>query len=443
VSRVFHRNSTKAMDVATSGDGIHLHLANGKTIIDGSGGAAVACIGHGNKRVAAAMAAQAAKVAYAHTAFFSSEPAEALADLILGDEPGGLTHAVFYSSGSEAMEAALKLARQYFVETGQPQRTKFIARRQSYHGTTLGALGVGGHRARRAMFEPLLAGAFSHVSPCFAYRGRGDGERDDAYVARLAAELEGEFRRVGPNTVAAFVAEPIVGAALGCVTAVPGYFKAMKSVCERHGALLILDEVMSGMGRSGSQHAWQQEGVTPDIQTVAKGLGGGYVPIGAILIGGRVVDAIRRGSGGFMHGQTYQAHAVACAGALEVQRIIREQDLIGNVARLAPTLEGALLDRLGNHSHVGDIRGRGFFWALELVRDRAQKTAFAMDVHIADRVKDAALARGLAVYPITGMVDGLSGDAVIIAPPFNATAAEITEIADRLAPAVADAIATL
>ena len=249
-------------------------------------------------------------------------------------EPGGLTHAWFCSSGSEGNEAALKLARQYFVEIGQPQRTHFIARRQSYHGNTLGALAAGGNMMRRALYEPILSPAFSLVSPCFAYRFQRDDETDAQYVDRLADELEAEFQRLGPDSVIAFIAEPVVGATTGCVAALPGYFKRVREICDRHGALLILDEVMCGMGRTGTMHAWEQEGITPDIQVVAKGLGGGYQPIGGVLIAGK--DRRRRshaGSGGFMHGHTYQAHPVACAAALEVQRIIREDNLLDECPR--------------------------------------------------------------------------------------------------------------
>ena len=402
MSRILQRDLSHVPDTAVGGDGIWLHLASGKKIIDGSGGAAVACIGHGERRVADAMAAQAGRMAYAHTGFFTSEPAEALAECLLAHEPGGLTHAFFVSSGSEAMEAAIKLARQYFIEVGQPARTRFIARRQSYHGTTLGALGVGGHVARRAPYEPLLSDAFSRVSPCYAYRNQVSGESDQDYVARLAAELDAEFVRLGPDTVAAFCAEPVVGAAIGCVTALPGYFPAMRAVCDRHGALLILDEVMCGMGRTGTLHAWEQEGVAPDIQAVAKGLGGGYAPIGGILVAGRIIEALRHGSGGFMHGQTYQAHPVACAAALEVQRILAERALVANVAAMGERLDAMLTERFGNHRHVGDIRGRGLFYALEFVEDRAEKRPFEPSARVAERVKDAAMERGLAVYPCVG-----------------------------------------
>ena len=315
MTRVLHR-SGGVPPIAVAGEGIYLHTEDGRRIIDASGGAAVACLGHGNRRVADAIGRQAAAMAYAHTGTFASRPAEALADILLQDEPGGLTRAWFCSSGSEGNEAAIKLARQYFLEIGEPRRVRTIARRQSYHGTTLGALAAGGNMMRRSHHEPILSQTHSLVSPCFAYRFQQDGETDAQYLDRLTDELEAEFQRVGPDTVMAFLAEPVVGATTGCVTALPGYFQRVRAICDRHGALLILDEVMCGMGRTGSVHAWQQEGVAPDIQVIAKGLGGGYQPIGGILITERIVRALADGSGGFLHGQTYQAHPVACAAAL-------------------------------------------------------------------------------------------------------------------------------
>src|ERR1700761_871628 len=347
MSRVLHRSGGQP-PIAVSGEGIHLILADGRRIIDASGGAAVACLGHGNRRIAEAIGRQAGKMAYAHTGTFSSQPAEDLADIVLDGEPGGLSHAYFCSSGSEGTEASLKLARQYFVEIGQPQRTRFIARRQGYHGNTLGALGAGGNMMRRALYEPILAPAFSLVSPCFPYRFKRDDESDQQYVDRLADELEAEFQRLGPDTVIGFLAEPVVGATTGCVTALPGYFKRVREICDRHGALLILDEVMCGMGRSGSMHAWEQEGITPDLQVIAKGLGGGYQPIAGLLIADRIVQALNAGSGGFMHGHTYQAPPVACAAALEVQHIIRDGNLLANVRAMGTRLETALIERFGN-----------------------------------------------------------------------------------------------
>lgn len=441
MSRVLHRTVTTQPEVAVAGDGIYLTLADGRRVIDGSGGAAVAVIGHGNRRVAQAIGDQAARMAYAHTGFFSSEPAEALAELLIDGAPGNLSRAFFVSSGSEAMEAAIKMGRQYFIEIGQPQRVHFIARRQSYHGNTIGALALGGNAYRRAPYEEMLPTHFSHVSACFPYHGQAEGEGDGAYVARLAAELEAEFQRIGPDKVVAFCAETVVGATAGCVTAANGYFKAMRDVCDRHGALLILDEIMCGMGRTGTVHAWEQEGVSPDIQALAKGLGGGYQPIGAILVSQKVIDGLAQGSGAFVHGHTYQAHPVACAGALEVQKIIREEDLLSNVQARGNDLRDALTARFAQHQFVGDIRGRGLFWAIEIVADRASRQAFDAGLRVYDRIKTAALGAGLGIYPTGGTIDGRSGDHILIAPPYNVTTDQIALIVDRLGASVDEALA--
>ena len=435
-SRLIHRSLNAVLPRAASGEGIHLIAEDGRRIIDGSGGAAVAALGHGHPRVLEAMRRQMEALCYAHTSFFTTAPAEELAEIVVGDEPGGLTHAWFCSSGSEAMEAALKLARQYHLERGETQRTRFIARRQSYHGNTLGALGVGGSMMRRPAFAPMLGQVFDHVSPAFAYRFRRDDESEAEYVTRLAAELEAAFQAAGPGNVAAFVAETVVGATTGCVAAPGGYFKAVREVCDRHGALLILDEVMSGMGRTGTMHAWEQEGIAPDIQTIAKGLGGGFQPIGGVLAAGRVVQALRDGSGIFRHGHTYQGHPVACAAALAVQKVIREDGLLQAVRDRGAQLEQALHDRLGNHAHVGDIRGRGLFWAIELVQDRATRREFDPALKVNDRIKNEAFARGLACYAMAGTIDGARGDHVILAPPYISSEADIGRMVAILGDAV-------
>lgn len=440
-SHLVHRSLRADPPVALHGEGIWITGKDGHRVIDGSGGAAVACLGHGHPRVIAAMKRQIDELCYAHTALYSCESAERLADMMVGHAPGGLTHAYFCSSGSEGNEAAIKMARQYFLEIGQPQRVHFIARRQSYHGNTLGALSAGGNAMRRAPYMPLLSPAFSHVSPCYAYRDRQDGETDADYVARLAAELEAEFQRLGPDTVIAFMAETVVGATLGCVAALPGYFEAMRAVCDRHGALLILDEVMSGMGRCGTLHAWEQEGIAPDLQIVAKGLGGGYQPIGGILVSGKVIAGLSAGTGAFMHGHTYQAHPVACAAAVAVQEAIHEDRLLENVRAMGRRLEQGLTERLGNHRHVGDIRGRGLFWAVEFVRDRGSKAVFDPALKLNDRIKQEAYARGLACYPMGGTIDGKHGDHVILAPPYIVTAAEVDMIVERFGDAVDAALA--
>ena len=416
-SRVLHRTVSFQPDMAVRGEGLLLTLEDGRQIVDASGGAAVACLGHGNARVARAIGAQAGKMAYAHTGFFTSEPAEALADFLLEGQPGGLSHAFFVSSGSEAMESALKLARQHFIERGEPERSRFIARRQSYHGNTLGSLAAGGNVGRRLPYEPIFADRFSLVSPCFPFHYQHAGESDEQFVARLASELDLEFQRLGPASVAAFCAEPVVGATAGCVTALPGYFPAIREVCNRYGALLILDEIMCGSGRTGTLHAWEQEGVTPDIQALGKGLGGGYQAIAAILISKEIVATLSAGSGAFVHGHTYQAHPVACAAALEVQQIIREENLLANVRTQGKLLEGLLRERFWAHPHVGDIRGRGLFFALEFLENRAEKRPFDPELRLHDRLKTQALRLGLGIYPSGGTIDGRRGDHVLIAPP--------------------------
>jgi adenosylmethionine-8-amino-7-oxononanoate aminotransferase len=435
-SRVMHRSLRETPPKAIGGEGVWLIAEDGRRILDASGGAAVSCLGHQHPRVLEAMSRQMAKLAYAHTGFFSSEPAEALAEHIVGEEPGGLAYAYFVSGGSEAIEASIKLARQYFIESGQPQRQHFIARRQSYHGNTLGALAAGGNAWRREPYAPLLSHAFSHVTPAFAYHERRDNESEADFVARLAAELEAEFRRLGPDTVAAFIAEPVVGATAGCVPPPEGYFRAVREICDRHGALLILDEVMCGMGRTGTLHAWQQEGIAPDIQAIAKGLGGGYQPIGAMLASGRIVDTIREASGAFQHGHTYLAHPMACAAALEVQHVIRDEHLLDRVKERGSQLERRLTERFGNHRHIGDIRGRGLFRAIELVADRSKRAPFDPALKLHQRIKAAAFENGLACYPSGGTVDGRSGDHVLLAPPYISTSDDIDMIVDRLGRAV-------
>jgi adenosylmethionine-8-amino-7-oxononanoate aminotransferase len=435
-SRVLHRSLRQAPPRAIGGEGVYLIAEDGKRVLDASGGAAVSCLGHQHPRVIEAMARQASKLAYAHTAFFSSEPAEALAEMLVGHEPGGLAYAYFVSGGSEAIEAGIKLARQYFIERGEPQRQHFIARRQSYHGNTLGALAAGGNAWRREPYAPLLSSAFSHVTPAFAYHEKRDNESDADFVSRLTGELEAEFQRLGPDTVAAFIAEPVVGATAGCVPAPEGYFKAVREICDRHGALLILDEVMCGMGRTGTTHAWEQEGITPDIQTIAKGLGGGYQPIGAMLARGTIIDTLRDGSGAFQHGHTYLAHPLACSAALAVQQIIRDDNLLDRIKERGKQLEQRLTEQFGNHRHVGDIRGRGLFWAIELVADRASRTPFDPALKLHQRIKTAAFADGLGCYPAGGTMDGRHGDHVLLAPPYIATPEEIDLIVEKLGSAV-------
>ena len=439
MTRILHRAAHSRMPVAVGGSGIELFDAEGKAYIDASGGAAVSCLGHAHPAVISALHEQLDRLAYAHTGFFTSEVAEALADLLVEDAPAGLSHVYLVSGGSEAVEAALKMARQYFVENGEPQRRHIIARRQSYHGNTLGALAAGGNEWRRAQFKPLLIETH-HIDPCYAYRLQETGESDEAYAARAAQQLEDKILELGADQVIAFVAETVVGATAGAVPPVADYLKRIRAICDRYGVLLILDEIMCGMGRTGTLYACEQEEIAPDLLVIAKGLGGGYQPIGGILINRRIIDAIKQGSGGFMHGHTYQAHPVACAAALEVQRIIREDNLLENINAMGRRLENALHERFGNHRHVGDIRGRGLFWALEFVTDRASKSVFDPALKMNERVKRAALENGVAIYPMGGTIDGKHGDHAIVAPPYIAQAANIDTIVDRLGDAVDRAV---
>ena len=442
MSHVFYRQPKQGYPIAVRGEGIEIVDRDSKRYLDASGGAAVSCLGHDHPRVIEAIQAQVARLAYAHTSFFTSEPAEALADHLIERAPEGIDRVYYVSGGSEAVEAALKMARQYFVEIGQPQRTRFIARRQSYHGNTLGALSVGGNAWRRRQFEPLLIDV-AHVSPCYAYREQGASETAEAYVARLADELDKTIQELGPESVIAFVAEPVVGATKGAVPPVPGYFRAVREICDRYGMLLILDEVMCGMGRTGTLFACEQEEVRPDLVTIAKGLGAGYQPIGATLVSRAIYEAIVAGSGFFQHGHTYMAHPTACAAGLAVQQTIVEEQLLGRVRQQGARLRDMLVERLGGHAHVGDVRGRGLFLGLELVADRASKRPFAPERRLHARVKSEALARGLMCYPNGGTIDGYRGDHVLLAPPFIVTDADLEVIVDRLQAAIDAALATV
>jgi adenosylmethionine-8-amino-7-oxononanoate aminotransferase len=435
MSRILHRQARAGYPRAVSGTGPYLFDADGKRYLDGSGGAAVSCLGHGHPAVLDAIREQAAKVAYAHTSFFTTEVAEALAERLVADAPAGISHAYLVSGGSEAVEAALKMARQYFVEIGQPERSLFIGRRQSYHGNTLGALSVGGNLPRRRQYAPLLTEA-RHVSPCYEYRDRLADETPEQYAERLAAELDAEIVAAGPRRVIAFIAETVVGATAGAVPPVPGYFRRIREICDRHGVLLILDEVMCGMGRTGTLYACEQEGIAPDIVTIAKGLGAGYQPIGAALLSQRIFDAIAGGSGSFQHGHTYIGHAIACAAALAVQRTIASEGLLERVRSLGELLDRELRRAFDAHPHVGDIRGRGLFRGLEFVADRATKAPFEPGERINTRVKQAAFELGLMCYPSGGTIDGLRGDHALLAPPYIIEPAHVDELVGKLSGAL-------
>ncbi|WP_254020573.1 aspartate aminotransferase family protein [Mesorhizobium escarrei] len=440
MTHILHRQIHASLPVAAGGKGIELFDRNGRAYIDASGGAAVSCLGHGHPEVTAALHAQADKLAYAHTSFFTNEPAETLADKLVAGAPQGISHAYFVSGGSEAVEAAIKMARQFFVETGKPERRNVIARRQSYHGNTLGALAAGGNEWRRAQFRPLLIDTH-HIDPCYAYRYQKAGESEAAYGLRAAQALEDKILQLGPDTVMAFVAEPVVGATAGAVPAVPGYFSRVREICDRYGVLLILDEVMCGMGRTGTLHACEQDGVAPDLMTIAKGLGGGYQPIGAVLLSRRIFDAFAEGSGFFQHGHTYMCHPMACAAALAVQEVIARDDLLANVRAMGAHLSRRLGERFGKHAHIGEIRGRGLFMGVELVEDRSTKAPFEPKRKLNAKIKREAMARGLLVYPAGGTIDGVRGDHVLLAPPFIIDAAAVDAVVERLGDAIDAAVA--
>ncbi len=431
MSHVFPRHRDHLPPTAVGGEGCYIIDQAGKRYLDGSGGAAVSCLGHGDPEVAAAIRAQLDAIAFAHTGFFTSEPAEKLADLLIANAPAGMDKVYFVSGGSEAVESAIKLARQYHLERGESGRTKIIARRQSYHGNTLGALAAGGNMWRREPFAPLLV-EMSHIDPCYPYREQAEGESDEDYGLRAANLLEAEIERLGPENVIGFLAEPVVGATLGAVPAAPRYFKRIREICDEHGILLILDEVMCGMGRTGTLFACEQDGVAPDIVCIAKGLGAGYQPIGAMLCTDKIYAAIAEGSGFFQHGHTYLGHPVATAAGHAVVSAILDRDLLDAVRNQGAKLRAGLESRFGQHPHVGDIRGRGLFLGLELVQDRDSKAPFDPALGVNKAVKKAALEAGLICYPMGGTLDGKRGDHVLLAPPFIIGDSQIEELLDKL-----------
>lgn len=435
MSHVFPRHTQAQLPVAARGEGIYLFDSEGKKYLDGSGGAAVSCLGHGDPDVIAAVKAQLDTLEFAHTGFLTSAPAEALSSRLIRHAPEGISRVYLVSGGSEAVEAAMKLARQYMLEIGQAQRTNFIARRQSYHGNTLGALGTGGNMWRREPFDPVMVSA-SHIAPCYAYRGQGEGESLHDYGQRVANELEAEILRLGPESVIGFLAEPVVGATAGAVPAVPGYFKRVREICDTYGVLLILDEVMCGMGRTGTFFACEQDNVRPDIVTIAKGLGAGYQPIGAMLCSETIYQAIADGSGFFQHGHTYLGHPVACAAANAVVTKLTDGGLTDRAAQMGTYLDQALTERFGQHPHVGDIRGRGMFRGLEFVKDQETKAPFDPDIKLAAQLKKQAFANGLICYPMSGTIDGRQGDHVLLAPPFICTEGQIDDLVDILATSI-------
>ncbi len=430
-SSVMHRSMLSDYPVATDGDGVFITDSSGKTYLDACGGAAVSCLGHSDTAVREAIREQLDHLAYAHTGFFTTRVMEELADDLVEHAPDGFSHVYFVSGGSEAVESALKLARQYFTEIGQSNRQVVISRRQSYHGNTLGALAAGGNFWRREPFDPMLVTGY-HISPCYAYRNQREDETPEAYGLRVANELESAIQLIGPNKVMAFIAEPVVGATAGAVEAVPGYFRRIREICDHYGVLLILDEIMCGMGRTGTLHACEQEGISGDLQTVAKGITAGYMPMGAVFIKRGIAEVIEKGSGAFQHGHTFIGHALACAAALATQKQVRERNLLENVRLQGAYLKEQLHQRLDHSPFVGDIRGKGLFIGIELVADKLTKEPFAPELKLSQNIKRLAMEQGLMCYPMGGTIDGRSGDHILLAPPFIVEQAHIDRIVDVL-----------
>ena len=430
-SNIFPRHTNYELPISAYGEGCYIFDINGKKYLDGSCGAAVSCLGHSDSSIKQAIIKQTEKLAFAHTSFFTSEPAEELANTLSLNSPKGLNKVYFVSSGSEAVEASLKLAKQYFNEIGKPQKHKVISRRQSYHGNTLGALAAGGNVWRRSFFEDLLIDT-SLISPCYQYRHQSPDESNIDYGLRVANELEKEIIKLGPENVMAFIAETVVGATAGALTPVEGYFKRIREICDQYDVLLILDEVMCGMGRTGSLFACNDEEIVPDIITIAKGLGAGYQPIGAMLCQDFIYDAIANGTGFFQHGHTYLGHPVACAGSLAVINKLINEKFPNQVKEKGEILQQKLEKILGQHEFIGDIRGRGLFRGIEIVKDRASKNPFDKNLNIAGKIKKEALDNGLICYPMQGTVDGFLGDHILIAPPFIINNSEIDELCEKL-----------
>jgi len=438
-SHIFPRHTKANLPIASHGQGCYLFDTDGNKYLDASGGAAVSCLGHAHPTVIAALHAQLDSLTYAHTSFFTSEPAERLARRLVDQAPAGLDRVYLVSGGSEAVEAALKLARQYFTEIGQPQRRKIIARRQSYHGNTLGALAAGGNQWRRAQFDPLLIDTH-HIAPCYAYRGQHADETEWDYGQRMANELEQKIIELGAENVMAFIAEPVVGATAGAVPPVDGYFKRIRDICDQYGVLLILDEVMCGMGRTGTLYACDQDGIAPDILCIAKGLGAGYQPIGAALCSTKIYGAIEQGSGFFQHGHTYLGHPMAAAAANAVLDVFFDQGVLDQVTPLGQDLQSRLEQAFGQHPNVGDIRGRGLFRGIEFVSDRDTKTPFDPALGLAGKLKKTAQANGLLCYPMAGTIDGRMGDHILLAPPFIMQNDDMDDLLAKLVKTVDDVL---
>lgn len=425
---------TSALPKVVRAKGSYLWDAAGKQYIDGSGGPAVYCLGHANAEVNRAITDQLAQIAHGYRYNFTTDALEELTEIIRARCGGSLQEMVYVTGGSEAVESCLKIALQYQTAIGQKSRRRFISRERSWHGNTLGALGVSGFAERTAAYEGAFIPSIK-LSPANTYRPIAGATAETAGAA-CAAELEAAILREGAENIAAFIFEPVVGAAGGCVPAPPGYAKAVREICSRHGVLMISDEVMSGSGRCGTWRALAHDGVEPDIMSIAKGLAGGYQPLGAAICTTSVWQAIRAADGAFGTGHTFTGHTAACAAGVAVQKIVEREGLVAKVAANGPRLKGWLADAFAGVDAVGDIRGRGHFIALEIVADQVSKQPFDKDRKLFMKIRAQAMENGLICYPVGGNVDGFSGDIVILAPPYNCTDDELTEIVDKTANSV-------
>jgi adenosylmethionine-8-amino-7-oxononanoate aminotransferase len=431
-SRLIYRDLQKVYPTIVRGEGVYVYDADGKRYLDGSGGSsAVTAIGHGVPEVVAAIARQAATLAYAPTHAFATEAAEECARLIVeGFAPEGLERVWFVSGGSEATENALKIALQYQRERGKGSKHLVIGRWQSFHGATLATLAVGGNAGRRRPYSASLPAA-EHIPPCFPYRcwqGKGCPPCD----LSCADHLERVIRQVGPENVAAFIAEPVVGATLGAVAASPGYFERIREICDRYDVLFIADEVMTGFGRTGKNFGIEHWGVTPDLIACAKGISGGYAPLGAVIVRPEIVGEVRGRGHSLVIGHTSGANPLSCATGAAVLRYLLEHDLVRNAAEVGAYLLGQLEAMATRHEMVGDVRGLGMLFGVELVQDRVTKTPFPPEWGVSKRIGEATLERGLVSYPMTGTVDGALGDHLLYAPPLTLNREQADELVAAL-----------
>ncbi len=443
-SAVLQRNLRHAYPCAVSASGHHIVDSEQRRYFDASGGAAISCLGHGDSEVLKALCEQAGRLDFAHTAFFTNDAAEELARYLCSRAPDDLSYAYFCCGGSEAMEASFKIAHQYWQERGEgTTRRWIITRRQSYHGSTLGALSLGSNPQRRLPYAAMLLEQ-AVVSACDLYRGLKGGESEESYADRLAAELEQKINELGAESVIAFAAETVSGSTLGAMPPAQGYWRKMREVCDRHGILLILDEVMCGSGRTGFRFACEEDGIAPDLLAMSKGLGGGVQPIGVTLVSERIVDGLREGSGLLRHGHSFMGHPIVCATALAVQRAIDERGLLGKVRADGETLQAKLTAEIAERPllacHVGDVRGRGLLRGVELVADKSSKQPFPAELKLYRRVRDAAMLRGLICYPAFGNADGACGDHVLLAPPFTLVEEELDFLTRTLCDSLEDAL---